>query len=163
MTRPELAEETCRRRSRPSPGAQEAPAMIRRQLLAYGVFGMTAGVLPPERSRARSQDANLDVIDTVVIHPTIGIARVGNSPDEWFFGPEAPGPHPVPTGGFKDDAGRIKRQAARFRLYGLDGDGNVVQEITAADADIRWTVHLANSKAAWYDFDVALDIPGARG
>jgi hypothetical protein len=137
--------------------------MNRRQLLAYGVFGMTPGALPPVRSRARSQDASLDAIDTIVIHPAIGIARVGNSPDGWFLGPEAPGPQSVPDGGYKDGTGRIKRQAARFRLYGLDGDGNVVQEITAADADIRWTVRLANSKAAWYDFDVALDIPGARG
>src|SRR5207244_1170579 len=74
-----------------------------------------------------------------------------------------PGPHPVPPGGFKDALGRIKPQAARFRLFGLDRDGQVVAEVTAEDADIRWTVQLANTKAAWYNFDIALDIPQAKG
>jgi L-Lysine epsilon oxidase N-terminal/L-lysine epsilon oxidase C-terminal domain len=36
-----------------------------------------------------------------------------------------------------------------------------VRELTAADANIAWTVHVANSKAAWYAFDRALDIPSA--
>lgn len=98
-----------------------------------------------------------------VIHPAIGIARVGNSPTEWFLGPEVPGPHPVPVDGFKDAEGRLKRQAARFRVYGLDAAGWVVGELTADDAEITWTAHLANTKAAWYDFDVALDLPMARG
>ena len=35
------------------------------------------------------------------IHPTIGIARVGNSPDAFFFGPEVPGALPRPPVGFK--------------------------------------------------------------
>src|SRR5215212_7011319 len=45
-------------------------------------------------------------IEQIVIHPAIGVARVGNSPHEWFLGPETAGPHPVPPGGFKDAAGR---------------------------------------------------------
>ena len=49
------------------------------------------------------------------IYPGIGVARVGNSPDEYFIGPEAPGEVPQPEGGYKDSAGRVKRQAARFR------------------------------------------------
>ena len=137
--------------------------MNRRQLLAYGAFGLTSAALPVGSSRSQTNPDRLDAIEQVVIHPAIGIARVGNSPDAWFLGPEVPGPHPVPEGGFKDEAGRIKRQAARFRLFGLDGEGHVVAELTAANADIRWTVHLANTKAAWYAFDVALDIPIARG
>jgi len=96
------------------------------------------------------------------IHPGIGVARVGNSPTEYFIGPEVPGHTPDPGGvGYKDAQGRIKRQAARFRLYGLDASGAVVREITAADGDITWTVHLANKKAAWYQFKLALDIPEA--
>lgn len=55
-------------------------------------------------------------------------------------------------GRFKDRQGRIKRQAARFRVYGFDTDGNVLRELTAAEADITWTVHLANTKAAWAEF-----------
>lgn len=97
-----------------------------------------------------------------IIHPGIGIARIGNSPTGYFIGPEVPGRLPDPGGsGYKDAQGRIKRQVARFRLYGLNAAGAVVQELTAADADITWTVHLANKKAAWYQFKLALDTPEA--
>jgi L-Lysine epsilon oxidase N-terminal len=37
-----------------------------------------------------------------------------------------------------------------------------VRELTAHDATIQWTVHLANQKAAWYQFETALDIPEAE-
>jgi hypothetical protein len=82
------------------------------------------------------------------IHPAIGIARVGNSPTEFFIGPERIGEHPSPPGGFKDAQCRVKRQAARFRIYAHHDDGTV-EEITKAKADIAWTVHLANKKAAF--------------
>jgi L-Lysine epsilon oxidase N-terminal/L-lysine epsilon oxidase C-terminal domain/Iron-containing redox enzyme len=83
------------------------------------------------------------------IHPAIGIARVGDSPDEHFIGPERPGWHETPEGGrYKDAAGRIKRQASRFRIFGYDENGEVVREVTAAEAEIEWTVELANRKAA---------------
>src|SRR5262252_5210299 len=82
------------------------------------------------------------------IHPAIGIARVGNSPDEYYFGPEIPGGLPIAPGGYKDASGAMKRQAARFRVFGLDANGTVVRELTADEADIRWTVHLANKKAS---------------
>jgi hypothetical protein len=95
----------------------------------------------------------------VAVHPSIGIARVGNSLDSFYFGPEVPGTLPVAPGGFKDAAGAIARQAARFRIFGYDASGAVVQEITAADADITWTVSVANKKAAWYDFNRAMDLP----
>lgn len=81
------------------------------------------------------------------IHPAIGIARVGNS-DEFFIGPERIGERPDPPGGFKDAQCRVKRQAARFRIYAHHDDGTV-QEITDAEAVIQWTVHLANRKAAY--------------
>lgn len=98
-----------------------------------------------------------------VIHPGIGIARIGNSPTEYFIGPETPTMSPVTSDGlFKDAQGRIRRQVAKFRIYGLDADGNVVKELTADDADINWTVHLANKKAVWFDFESALDIPTAQ-
>ena len=93
------------------------------------------------------------------IHPAIGIARVGNSPEEFFIGPELPWATPSPEGGYKDEAGAIKRQAARFRIYGYDEDGNVTQELTSQNASIRWTVHVANKKAEWYQFEAALDLP----
>ena len=98
---------------------------------------------------------------SVAVHPAVGIARVGNSADSFFFGPELPGSLPVAPGGFKDATGAIARQAARFRIFGYDAAGAVVREITAADADITWTVSVANTKAAWYDFDRAMDLPVA--
>src|SRR5262249_44361635 len=89
-------------------------------------------------------------IDTIKIFPCIGIARLGNSPD-YFVGPELPGDRSPPPGGYKDARCGIKRQAARFRLYGYE-NGVLKQEITLADADIKWTVELANTKGSWHEF-----------
>ena len=100
------------------------------------------------------------------IHPGIGIARVGNSPDEFFIGPEAPcDPQDVaiPAGGFKDEAGRVKRQAARFRIYAYDKNGKSLGELPikgrdnhsgtpSSLAEVQWSVHLKNKKGAWYKF-----------
>jgi hypothetical protein len=113
------------------------------------------------------------------IHPAIGCARVGDSPDGFYLAPEQAGQLPVeltPDGKeqtikkFKDEQQRIKRQAARFRVYCYDGDddkkGNelqvkdtiqVVQPLTGKliigeVLDIEWTVYLANKKASWYEF-----------
>ena len=98
-------------------------------------------------------DPQLRAIKTIKIHSAIGIARVGNSPGEFFIGPERPGDRTPPEGGYKDANGRVKRQAARFRLFGYDAGGRLVREITDSDATINWTVHLANKKAAWHSFD----------
>lgn len=106
--------------------------------------------------------SNADGIVKAAIYPAIGIARVGNSEHEYFIGPEAIAPEKRPPGFYKDRKGALKRQAARFRVYGLDKHGRVVQELTADDADITWRVHVANRKAAWYEFDVAMDIPEAQ-
>ena len=101
-----------------------------------------------------------DEIAFVKIHPAIGVARVGNSADEWFYGPEVPDPPPAPPGFHKDGHGAVKRQAARFRVYGYDASGRVVREITdGPGTTVSWRVHLANKKAAWYRFQLALDIP----
>jgi hypothetical protein len=81
------------------------------------------------------------------IHPAIGVARVGNSPGDFFVGPERVGERPNPPGGFKDAQCRVKRQAARFRIFAHHDDGTT-DEITDADAQIAWTVHLVNKKAA---------------
>ncbi len=103
---------------------------------------------------------NLDSIVEARIHPAIGIARIGNS-EEYFIGPEVPRPTAPPEGGYRDPAGRLKRQAALFRIYGYDANGQAVAELTAENAEIEWTVHVANKKGAWYDFDAALDLPEA--
>ncbi|WP_054813751.1 LodA/GoxA family CTQ-dependent oxidase [Nocardia arizonensis] len=114
-----------------------------------------SGPAAPERTRADSTPepiADPPTIAYAAIYPGIGFARVGNSPDQYFLGPEVPGRPVDAEGRFKDRQGRIKRQAARFRLYGFAADGTALREITAADADIVWTVHLANKKAAWAEF-----------
>jgi hypothetical protein len=93
------------------------------------------------------------------IHPGIGIARIGNSENGYFIGPEITTPQPQRADYYRDQSGAIKRQAARFRIYGFNAAGEVVRELTADDADIVWTVHVANRKAQWYRFTAALDIP----
>jgi hypothetical protein len=112
------------------------------------------------------------------IHPAIGIARVGDSPDGFYLAPEQAGQLPFeltsdgkeqPIKSFKDAQQRVKRQAARFRVYGYDDDFNQGKELQAGDTvevtnpktgqlmtgevlDIEWTVYLANKKASWYEF-----------
>ncbi|MDH6129903.1 LodA/GoxA family CTQ-dependent oxidase [Kitasatospora sp. GP82] len=103
----------------------------------------------------------LDEIVRAAIHPAIGIARVGNSLEEYFTAPEVPDPQPKEPGFHKDAAGAVKREVARFRVYGYNAQGQVVAELTPDNADIRWTAHLANKKSAWYQFQLALDIPDA--
>ncbi len=94
------------------------------------------------------------------IHPAVGIARIGNAPaDEYYLAPEVPGRAAEPgPAGYKNRQGQVRKEAARFRVYGYDARGNVVREITAADAEITWEVHLANRKAAWYKFANAMDL-----
>ncbi|CAO3401855.1 LodA/GoxA family CTQ-dependent oxidase [Azospirillum palustre] len=95
-------------------------------------------------------------IARVAIHPAIGIMRVGNSADGYFIGPELPGARLRVEGGFKDDDGtssKVKRQAARFRVFGFDEAGTGLGELTLADAEIEWTVTVANTKAEWDRFE----------
>ena len=83
------------------------------------------------------------------IHPSIGVARVGNS-DQFYVGPENPGipgnwdPDAQKFKPFKDVQGKILRQAARFRIFQFDDAGNPLKEITLADGvKIEWRVHVA--------------------
>ncbi len=128
------------------------------------------------------------------IHPAIGIARLGNSPDSFYIGPERTGAPPIdcgpdgvpitkdgaeqPVTNYKDPQNRIRRQAARFRIYVYDEthkDGRelkIGETITIASAanrgeiytgelvDIMWTVYLANKKASWYEFN---ELQGEHG
>ena len=112
---------------------------------------------------------------TYAIHPGIGIARVGDSPDDYFIGPEAPGcsvslarpDSAAPSDGhYKDGQGRIKRQGARFRIFETitdqSGKHREVREITAAEGKVQWTVHVANRKAAAPRFTFTADEPVVR-
>ena len=101
------------------------------------------------------------LITRAAIHPGIGIARVGDSPQGYFFAPETLRLPLQREGFYKDAKGFLKRQAARFRIFGYDAAGKVVGELTANNANIEWTVHVANKKAGWYEFQIAMDIPEA--
>src|ERR1700759_4419564 len=102
-----------------------------------------------------------DQIVKAAIYPAIGVARVGNSKEEFFIGPEIIAPDKKSGDFYKDKKGAIKRQAARFRIYGLNAAGQVVKELDAGNSKITWRAHVANRKSAWYEFDVAMDIPQA--
>jgi hypothetical protein len=108
------------------------------------------------------------------IHPAIGVARLEDSPDQFYIGPEKPAALPtecdadgnsldVPVKKFKDDQGRIKRQAARFQIYVYDEQSPEGRPLQLKDAvkgggnegtliDIQWRVRLANKKSTWYEF-----------
>lgn len=104
-----------------------------------------------------------DCIVSAAIYPPIGVCRVGNSPDEYFIGPEVTEPQAMPRGFYRDARGALKRQAARFRIYGLNARGIPVKELTAENAKIEWRAHIVNQKSNWYQFQLALDIPEVNG
>jgi len=112
-------------------------------------------------SRSRKPEAS---IAYAKIHPSVGIARVGNSKkdDGYYIGPQVVEPEPQPPGYYRDRSGALKREVAQFRVYGYDANGRVVRELCMEDGvEIEWSVELANHKAAWYNFELALDIPEA--
>ncbi|NES90768.1 LodA/GoxA family CTQ-dependent oxidase [Okeania sp. SIO2B9] len=82
---------------------------------------------------------NLDNIVRAAIHPGIGIARVGNSQLEgengYYIGPETIEPTSEST---RDDNGAIKREAARFRIYGYNAAGQVVGELKDTDQEATY-------------------------
>jgi hypothetical protein len=116
------------------------------------------------------------------IHPGIGIARLGNSPDAFCISPERPAALPTdcdergnpllsPDGmieqtvkTFKDGEGRLKRQAARFQIWAYDDEHPQGRPLKLGDhiegggnagtlIDIQWRVYLANKKSCWYTFE----------
>lgn len=97
------------------------------------------------------------------IHPAIGVARLGNSP-EHFIGPETSGVPPnwndatQSFNSFRDSQGRILRQGTRFRVFKYDLDAPdapfTTAEVTIGGdiVGIEWRVHLANRKASFFSF-----------
>lgn len=121
-------------------------------------------------------------METYRIHPGVGIARLGNAPEEFCIAAEQPAalplevdaegnslPRGAPLGAerrverLKDPEGRIKRQAARFGVWVYDDENPDGRPLKVGDAvsgggnrgtlvDIQWRVHLANKKASWFEF-----------
>jgi hypothetical protein len=108
-----------------------------------------------------TQTVSDTTIVSAAIYPPIGVMRVGNSEEGYFIGPEVNNPPARSEDFYRDSTGAIKRQAALFRVYGLNSQGQVVQELTADNATITWQARLANQKSSWYEFQLALDIPEA--
>jgi hypothetical protein len=131
------------KRRRPGPTSGRKPDRVtRRHARRATAAKVTKPALAAISSGARTEYR---------IYPSIGIARVGDSKDGFIIGPEAPGV--VPEGPFRGKDDGIKPQGARFRIFQVDIDANenekVVREVTGApDAQIEWTVALANRKAA---------------
>jgi hypothetical protein len=112
---------------------------------------------------------------TFSIHPSIGVARLGNAPTATIFAPEEALALPTevvggieqPVSSFRDAQGRIKREVARFRVYRSE-DGQVGSHAPLEIGrdglvDIEWTVWVANKKAQWYQFQgLSGDQPGRR-
>jgi L-lysine epsilon oxidase-like protein len=134
-----------------------ASAELRRNVNGVPV-GEPTGPRPDDVEAPPGKDSR---IVRAAIHPAIGVARLGNSPNDYFIGPEVVAPPPAEAGSSRDGSGALKRQAARFRIYGYNAAGQVVAELTPGNADIRWTVHVATKKAAWYQFILAMDVPEA--
>ncbi len=104
-----------------------------------------------------------DPIISAAIYPAIGIARVGNSLEkgnDFFDGPEVDSQLYLKNKKSRDSFGALKRQAQRFRIYGKTRSGKTI-ELNADNAEIRWSVQLANKKASWYRFDTAIDLSEA--
>jgi hypothetical protein len=49
------------------------------------------------------------------IHPSIGVAHIGNGPEGYFLAPEVVDHPPHPPGFYRDASGALQRQALRFR------------------------------------------------
>ncbi|HEX8396259.1 MAG TPA: LodA/GoxA family CTQ-dependent oxidase [Pyrinomonadaceae bacterium] len=137
--------------------AYEAAAELRRNMNGIPL-GEPDEPRPSEVLNAKPRDTK---IVQAKIHPAIGVARIGNSA-EYFLAPETTAVQIETKIEYKDKTGALKREAARFRIYGYNAAGEVVAELNAGNAEIHWTVHVANRKAAWYQFQLALDVPEAH-
>src|SRR5438067_2540588 len=96
-----------------------------------------AATAPEFADITRTPQLSDSVIVYCKIFPPLGIARVGNSPQEYFIGPEAPGIVPDGGGMYKDAEGRVKRQAARFRIYAFNARHEVIAELNIDHPDVE--------------------------
>jgi hypothetical protein len=91
------------------------------------------------------------------IFPPVGIARIGNSDTDFFVGPERQGSlgtelrangSEQDVSSFKDGQHRVKRQAARFRIFETAAGGGFAPARLPEGTRVRWTVRLVNKKDA---------------
>ncbi|CAE6388387.1 unnamed protein product, partial [Rhizoctonia solani] len=103
-------------------------------------------VVPTPSDRYRRSPENLGGASELAI---VGEHYGAFDSNEYFIGPDVPGVEPIPDAGFKDSDNKIKKQAARFRVYAFDKDSKPLGEIKRQDYSMKWTVHVCNKKAAW--------------
>lgn len=94
------------------------------------------------------------------ISPSVGVARLGNSTGQFCLSPDAIGGLPYeadafgnklgPIKNFKDEESQVRRQGQLFKVF--DSEGNELTNKSPNVASMNWTVHLANKKAAWYQY-----------
>lgn len=137
---------------------KKARSTLSRRKFLQGSGAAALGTLIGQSAAAQTSD---EKIVSAKIHPAIGVARIGNSL-EYFIGPETITPELTMAGQSRDEAGALKRQAARFRIFGYNAAGQAVRELTEKEARITWNVHVANRKAEWFRFIVAMDLPEAK-
>ena len=118
---------------------------------------------------------------TYKIHPSIGIARVGNTTldptksisdqgEAFYIAPVQAGGLPLdpktfqpiqtssglgPATPFRNTNGELKKQAAFFQIIAYQGDEDQGTQVAVGSnsvKSIKWTVYLANKKASWYQF-----------
>ncbi len=95
-----------------------------------------------------------------LLHPSVGIARLGNSTTAICLSPDSIGGLPYdadpngnplgPISTFKDAIGLVKRQGQPFKIYDDTGEELTLNSPNVVSID--WTVHLASKKAAWYNY-----------
>ena len=94
------------------------------------------------------------------ISPSVGVARLGNSEGQFCLSPDSIGGLPFeadasgnklgPIKNFKDAESQVRRQGQLFRIFDADGGEFTINSPNIAS--MEWTVHLANKKAAWFQF-----------
>jgi len=96
--------------------------------------------------------------DRYLIHPAIGVARIGDSTDQGYDGPERYDQDFVPAMR-RDGEHKIRRQAAVFKIYKytystetaaktFGARARAIEEVTLDKVKkISWTIHIANRKS----------------
>ena len=95
------------------------------------------------------------------VHPAIGVARVGDSPD-YYLAPETAGGLPTiyssastNLDAFRDKDGKLLKQGVRFKVFRYDDANPDGVEVKAGQDGIKsiiWYAYPANKKAAWFQF-----------
>jgi len=150
-------------------GSSDKPGWSRRDFIAVSSVAVAAATQIGAQARKKKAPAS----PQYRIHPAVGVARLGNSPDQFYLGPTTIGGKPIECNDVGDpklengkpvyvkqykEHGRLLRQAASFGIYLADANdpSDPGREITIDDPmveSIEWTVHLANKKAVWYSND----------